>query len=114
MSVVASFMVFRHGQRSPYPPPLGSSAANATPWSSRSLPSAADWNMSEYAFQHQHLNPHGVLLLHHLGEYHASVLGGDLCDIDAVLVADGTSDRDIRSAEAFARGLFPPACVAAR
>jgi hypothetical protein len=113
MVLVASAMVFRHGQRSPYPPPGGDSAAGTTAYSSRPMPSASMWNMTQAAFDEHWLTPHGHALMHHLGQFYAHTLNAS-CDIVATLIADGTSHRDVESAEEFAAGFFLETCSAER
>ena len=112
--LVASVNVFRHGQRSPYPPPNGSSAAGPSVWSKRALPSAAAWNMTPDAFATQQLSPNGEALMWHTGQHVATTLANgsaaQLCSLSVSFIADGKSARDVASAEAFARGFFPEAC----
>ena len=105
--VVAVAHLFRHGQRSPYPPPLSESAAGPSIWTSRPSPPAESWNLTASAFAAQHLTPHGAALLRHLGEYLAvDYRYPDPCAADVTLIADGTSFRDVQSARAFAGGFF--------
>mmetsp|Transcript_24515 Transcript_24515/g.79826 ORF Transcript_24515/g.79826 Transcript_24515/m.79826 type:complete len:284 (-) Transcript_24515:1022-1873(-) len=114
--VVAVAHLFRHGQRSPYPPPLSESAAGPSIWTSRLSPPAESWNLTASAFDAQHLTPHGAALLRHLGQYLAvDYRYPDPCAADVTLIADGTSFRDVQSARAFAGGFFGRrSCSAAR
>lgn len=108
-------MVFRHGQRSPYPPPHATSAAGSSPWASRQMPSIAAWNMTPEAFNDQWLTAHGKAQLRHMGQWFSQSLNVSSCDAHrAMLVADGSSFRDVQSARAFAAGFFPAACSAAQ
>ena len=108
MSLTASILVFRHGQRPPYPLPLDSSAAGPSNWSTRPFPSAAEWGMTEHDFANQMLTPNGKQQLTNLGAYMAAQLG-DPCGLAVTLIADDSA-RDVQSAEYFAAGFLPPAC----
>ncbi|KAL1507681.1 hypothetical protein AB1Y20_007295 [Prymnesium parvum] len=108
--LVALVALIRHGQRAPYPPPDGDSAADPNKWSPRSFPGPAAWNMSAEAFAAQLLTPRGKQLQLHLGGYFASRLEGSACDSRVSLIAD-SSVRDVESATHFARGFFPPECA---
>lgn len=116
MVLEAALLVFRHGQRSPYPWPGGDSAAGPSQWTTRPMPSISAWNMTDEAFNNQWLSPHGKLLLNHMGawfgQYFQDVNSCD--DNQVVLVADGSSFRDIQSAQNFAAGFFPASCSAIR
>ena len=114
LTTVAAIHLYRHGQRSPYPPPHESSAAGYNQWSTRELPSAAAWNMTPTDFNRNLLTPNGHALMRHMGEFIARSMGGDPCSLHALLVADGLSQRDLQSAQEFAAGMFPTECVAAR
>ena len=114
MHVAAAIHLYRHGQRSPYPPPHESSAAGDNRWSTRPLPTAAEWNMTPTDFNRNLLTPNGHALMRHMGEFIARSMGGDPCSLHALLVADGLSQRDLQSAQEFAAGMFPAECVAAR
>ena len=109
MSLTASILVFRHGQRPPYPLPLDSSAAGPSNWSTRPFPSAAEWGMTEHDFANQMLTPNGKQQLTNLGAYMAAQLG-DPCGLAVTLIADDSA-RDVQSAEYFASGFLPPACA---
>ena len=119
MPLELAYYVFRHGQRSPYPPPgdavipSGTSASGATRWSPRLLPEASAWNMTEHDFEHHLLTPNGHALMRHMGEYVASTLNVS-CATPSALWADGSSERDIQSANAFASGFYPSACAQER
>ena len=106
MHVAAAIHLYRHGQRSPYPPPHESSAAGDNRWSTRPLPTAAEWNMTPTDFNRNLLTPNGHALMRHMGEFIARSMGGDPCSLHALLVADGLSQRDLQSAQEFA--CFPP------
>ncbi|KAL3919711.1 MAG: hypothetical protein SGPRY_005531 [Prymnesium sp.] len=108
--MVAVVSMARHGQRSPYPPPEGSSAAGLNMWSPRPFPSPAAWNMSREEFDYQLLTPNGKRLPFHLGEFQALRFSGSTCDLRASLIAD-SSIRDVQTAQYFAAGFFPESCV---
>lgn len=108
MSLVATVLVARHGQRPPYPLPHDSSAGGPSIWSTRPFPSASDWGMTEQDFASQMLTPNGKEQLKHLGEYMAAQLG-DPCSLAVTLIADD-STRDVQSANYFASGFLPAAC----
>ena len=108
MALAASILVFRHGQRPPYPLPHDSSAAGPSIWSTRPFPSAAEWGMTVDDFAHQMLTPNGKQQLTNLGAYMAAQLG-DPCSLAVTLVADDSA-RDLQSADYFASGFLPPAC----
>ena len=122
-SLVGLVLVFRHGQRAPYPPAFATSWADAAAvgWTTR--PGGFEdmtheaWNMSSAAFADQELNGNGQKLLRHMGErvsVRASPLhAGDPCKLPALLVADD-STRDVQSAQAFVSGFYPSACASAR
>lgn len=108
MSLSATILVVRHGQRPPYPLPHDSSAGGLSIWSTRPFPSAAQWGMTEGDFEHQMLTPNGKQQLTHLGQYTAAQLG-DPCKLEVTLIADD-STRDVQSANYFASGFLPTAC----
>ena len=119
-TLVATAYVFRHGQRSPYPPPKTANWTEAVRlWRTdgRGFPdmTPAFWNMSHEAFVEQQLNGHGKLLLKHMGEHVAQQTAelGDPCSRSVLLIADN-STRDNQSAVAFADGFYPAECVVAR
>jgi hypothetical protein len=133
-TLVGLLYVFRHGQRSPYPPPKADNwtSAAAAGWTSRpeGFPAmtAAAWNMSSAAFNNNELTENGRALLRHMGEHVAITAaplthvaatsaplaqGTDTCTLQALLVADD-STRDEQSAASFASGFFPPSCAHAR
>ena len=77
------------------------------------------WNMSETAFNAQHLTGHGIALLRHMGEYVArkqarTLVGPDTCRFPHALFAADDSFRDVQSAQAFMSGFFPPECAESR
>ena len=71
--------------------------------------------MSSEAFDHRWLTPHGRAQMLHMGQWFSYSLNVSSCGAnETVLVADGSSFRDIESAQAFAAGFFPTACSAAK
>lgn len=109
--LLASLLVFRHGQRPPYPPPLSHSAQGPSPWSPRPFPSHTLWRMSQRDFDSQLLSPSGHLLMRQIGEYVRTSMPPDTtCATPAHLIAD-REPRDVQSAMAFADGFFQ-ACPA--
>ena len=110
MALVHALLVFRHGQRPPYPPPPNiydaseDAADGMSHWAARPFPNASSWGMNCSDFQAQRLSPAGVALLRHLGEHVRAALPAAAfsCATPPVLLADDY-DRDEQSAKAWYR-----------
>ena len=113
MKLLSSLLLFRHGQRPPYPARFDISAEGASIWSTKPFPSRNEWAMQQSDFDSQRLTPHGKRLLRHLGEYVRSTFPlGDPCKVPSFIAAD-VEPRDIQSAQAFTDGLFHDCSAAA-
>mmetsp|Transcript_16368 Transcript_16368/g.26167 ORF Transcript_16368/g.26167 Transcript_16368/m.26167 type:complete len:532 (-) Transcript_16368:12-1607(-) len=100
----------RHGVRSPYPPEFGYEA-----YSNKPFPTAADWGMTDYDYNHQYLTAHGKKLVPLIGSYFRQLYQSSAlfsnekpheCPTTLQVYADD-SIRDVQTARLFLEGFLP-------
>lgn len=111
MELVQVVYVSRHGIRSPYPPDYAT-VTDFTAYTQKIFPSNYSWGMDMFAFENQHLTPHGKTILPLMGAYYSEKFTDGSLDVATtcanIMCFSDDSSRDIDTSSLWLQGFGCP------
>lgn len=111
MELVQVVYVSRHGIRSPYPPDYAT-VTDFTAYTQKPFPTNDSWGMDMFAFENQHLTPHGKTILPLMGAYYAEKFADESLDVTStcanIMCFSDASSRDIDTSALWLQGFGCP------
>jgi hypothetical protein len=111
LQLIQVVYVSRHGIRSPYPPDYAT-VTDFTAYTEKPFPTNNSWGMDMFAFENQHLTPHGKSILPFMGAYYSEKFADGSLDVAStcsnIMCFSDDSSRDIDTSSLWLQGFGCP------
>ena len=110
LELIQVVYVSRHGIRSPYPPDYAT-VTDFTAYTQKIFPTNDSWGMDMYAFENQHLTPHGKEILPLMGGYYSEMYASaslDMSSCENIMCFSDDSSRDMDTSSLWLQGFGCP------